>query len=408
MVSRAQFLAASTLGVVLASSTPASGVPTERMLIVTEHGVQPDGDQPVNARVNKLIEDVAAAGGGTLIFPAGVYPVDSEGIRMGHQVTIMGMGSATIFRPVGTWESLGGVFRIGTDTSRSEKPVARTGLFNLTIKPGVDLFRHSEPIPNTVGILYNTYLGQKIDEPDAAHRISGITLWDLDMGIKLKGIDDQGCTVTEVRGRRFLRSALTVGDIKQATAADNSFSMIDLSSANRAQLDAATLEIYTSNCTFSQVKTWYSKRPLSFDASDKAGAGIYVRGTRNSFTQCDAQDNGGHGFVVDFPNNSFTNCIADSNGYADNVSGAAGKGEAHGFHINEHAQGTQLLGCQALNRVRKDPGQKIGFWVHENNSEVTLIGSTAANTESADSTDSLSSSQKVLISSDEEKESENA
>lgn len=371
------------------------------MLIATDEGIRP-GKGPVNDKINKLIDRLAEAGGGALIFPPGIYEVDSDGIELKNQVTIMGLGEATQFRPVGEWKELSGVFRIGRHQENNSSPVYRTGIHNLSIKAGEDAYQHAGAIANTVGILFNTFNGDQPADPDAAHRISGITLWDLDMGIILKGPDDQGCTLSEIRGRRFLRTALQVGDIGGvAGGADNFFSTIDLSSANLAQLDCATVEIYSTNCSFSQVKCWYSKRSLTFTDAVKAGSGFFIKGSRNSLTQCEAQDNGGHGFVVEYPNNSLMNCIADSNGYAENVSGKANPSEAHGFHIQQGARGTQLIGCQSFNRVKDKPGQKIGFWVHPNNQQVTLIGSAAANTEAAAQTGTLNNTQKTVIESDQ-------
>lgn len=384
MVSRAQFLMGTALGVLAAGATPAQGAPGEsRLLVASDEGIPADSARPVNAALNRLIDRLEEAGGGALVVPPGIYPVDFEGIRMGHQVSIVGLGESTQFRPVGEWPELAGVFRTGTDKLPSQRPVYRSGLHNVSIKAGPDPYEHADPIPNTVGVLYNTFNGKKPADPDAAHRISGLTLWDLDMGIKLKGPDDQGCMVSEVRGRRFLRTALTVGDTGLGTGADNFFSMLDFSSANRAGLDAATVEVYASNCSFSQVKTWFSKRPTSFEESLKAGAGFYVAATRNTFNQCEAQDNGGHGFVVGLGSNTFVNCTADSNGFVENLSGSAQQGEAHGFHVTANAPATQLVGCQSYNRVKEAPGQAVGFWVDPKNEDVTLIGAAHHNTEDA-------------------------
>lgn len=404
MVTRAQFLGGTALGVLAASmtATSASADSSDRMLIATDEGINP-GDDAVNTKINKLIDRLAGDGGGAIIFPPGIYNVDSDGIQLKNQVSIMGLGEATQFRPVGEWKELAGVFRIGSHSSPSSDPVYRTGIHNLSIKTGEDSMAHTDATPNTVGILFNTSNGDKPADPDAAHRISGITLWDLDMGIILKGKDDQGCTVSDIRGRRFLRTALQVGEIGAEGGADNQFSMIDFSSANLARLDCATIEIYTSNCSFSQVKSWYSKRTMSFDEAVKAGSGYYVKGTRNTFSQCDAQDNGGHGFVLEYPNNTLMNCISDSNGYAENVSGKANPSEAHGFHILSGAHGTQLIGCQSFNRTKDNPGQKIGFWVDNSNTQVTLIGSAADNTEAAAQTGSLNQSQKTVLNTDDKK-----
>ena len=404
MVTRAQFLGGTALGVLAASmtATSASADSSDRMLIATDEGINP-GDDAVNNKINKLIDRLAGDGGGAIIFPPGIYNVDSDGIQLKNQVSIMGLGEATQFRPVGEWKELAGVFRIGSHSSPSSDPVYRTGIHNLSIKTGEDSMAHTDAIPNTVGILFNTSNGDKPADPDAAHRISGITLWDLDMGIILKGKDDQGCTVSDIRGRRFLRTALQVGEIGAEGGADNQFSMIDFSSANLSRLDCATIEIYTSNCSFSQVKSWYSKRTMSFDEAVKAGSGYYVKGTRNTFSQCDAQDNGGHGFVLEYPNNTLMNCVSDSNGYAENVSGKANPSEAHGFHILSGSHGTQLIGCQSFNRIKDKPGQKIGFWVDNSNTQVTLIGSAADNTEAAAQTGSLNQSQKTVLNTDDKK-----
>lgn len=400
MVSRAQFLGGTALGVIAASfaAPTAYADGASRMIIATDHDINP-GDDPINSKVNDLINDLAGQGGGAIIFPPGTYAVDSSGIELKNQVSIMGLGEATQFRPVGEWKELAGIFRIGTHTAPSTDPVYRVGLHNFSIKTGTDAYNHADAMPNTVGILFNTFNGDQPADPDAAHRISGITLWDLDMGIILKGKDDQGCTVTDIRGRRFLRTALQVGDVDSQTGADNMFSMLDFSSANLAKLDCATIEVYTSNCTFNQVKSWYSKRSMTFSEAVKAGSGYYIKGTRNTFNQCDAQDNGGHGFVAEYPNNTLVNCMADSNGYAENVSGKANPSEAHGFHIDAGAKGTQLIGCQSFNRVKDKPGQKIGFWVAPNNNEVTLIGSAYANTESASETGNLQANQKTVLDS---------
>lgn len=403
MITRAQFFGGSALGLVAASlAAPAHAAELHddgaaALVLATEHGIAAGGNSPVNGKINDLINELAARGGGTIIFPPGIYRVDSSGIELKNQVSIIGLGEATQFQPVGDWKELAGVFRIGSDTENNSEPVFRTGLHNFSIKPGTDPVQHSDPIPNTVGVLFNTYNGEDPGEPDAAHRISGLTLWDLDMGIKLKGKDDQGCQVTNIRGRRFLRTALTVGDLDREGGADNSFQMIDFSSANLARLDAACVEVYSANCSFSQVKTWYSKRSLDFSESLKAGAGFFVRATRNTFSQCDAQDNGGHGFVVALGDNSFTNCIADSNGHADNLSQASHQSDAHGFHLELEAERVQLLGCQSFNRLREAPGQAVGFWVDPDNTSVTLIGSAARNTQAQVSAGKLPESRLLIL-----------
>lgn len=379
---RAQFLGGGSLALLASSmnASPASANTGSRLLIATDEGVVNDGSTPVNARINQLSTTLAENGGGAIVFPPGLYAVDDEGIEMRHQVSFFGLGESTQFMPVGTWSELAGVFRIGTDKKNNTDPVYRSGLHDLSIKPGQDAFQHADSVENVVGILYNTHNGPKPSDPDAAHRVSGITLWDLDMGIKLKGVDDQGMTVERIRGRRFLRSALVVGESFAAGAADNMFSMIDLSSANLAKVDAATVEVYATNTSWSQVKTWYSKRSVALQGDEKSGAGFYIKATRNTFSQCEAQDNGGHGFLIKYGNNSFVSCIADSNGHKDNLSGNATLGEAHGFHISKDAPGTQLIGCQSFNRDSENPGQGVGFWVEDGNQEVIVTGNAFGNT----------------------------
>ncbi|MEU4206394.1 right-handed parallel beta-helix repeat-containing protein [Rothia terrae] len=399
MVTRAQFLGGGALAVLAASmgSTTAQAADGSRLLIATDEGISNDGSTPVNSKINQLSKSLADNGGGAIVFPPGIYAVDDEGVEVRNQVSFIGLGEATQFMPTGTWGELAGVFRIGTDKENNSDPVYRSGLHDLSIKPGKDAIKHAESIENVVGVLYNTKNGDSPADPDAAHRISGLTLWDLDMGIKIKGADDQGMTVERIRGRKFLRSALVVGEAFKSGGADNMFSMIDLSSANRAKVDAATVELYTSNTSWSQVKTWYSKRSVALDGDSKAGAGFYIKGTRNTFSQCDAQDNGGHGFLIKYGNNSFVNCVADSNGHADNLEGSAKLGEAHGFHVSVDAPGTQLIGCQAFNRDVPNPGQGVGFWVAEGNKNIILSGNAFGNTSENSVTKGLDAQKNQVI-----------
>lgn len=376
---------------------PHSAPLSSRLIIATEHGISSDGSVPINQKVNSIVHELAGLGGGTIIFPPGLYAVDPSGIEMRNQVTIMGLGEATQFVPVGNWTELGGVFRIGSPHGTNTEPVYRTGLYDFSIKAGKDPNKHAELKANVVGVYYNTYNGERPSDPDAAHRISGLTLWDLDMGIVLKGRDDQGMTVERIRGRRFLRSGIVVGEDGAPGAADNQFSLIDISSTNHKLENFAAIEVYTSNTSWSQVKTWYSKcgAPLIDDVYN--GAGFYIKGTRNTFSQCDAQDNGGHGFVIKFGNNSFTNCVADSNGWEENLLGTARSNQAHGFHISMHAQGTQLLGCMAFNRTSQKNGQNIGFWVHEKNTQVILSGNAFNNSKKNSSAHGLTMERHLLI-----------
>ncbi|MDN5639926.1 MAG: hypothetical protein L0I17_03920 [Actinomycetia bacterium] len=371
------------------------------------YGADPTGVRDSTGSIQAAIAAAAAQGKGSVEIPAGVYRVSPPFMSLAPEVTVFGHGDATIIVATGNApaEKIG-VFHIGSYNERLQDPrMYRAGLRDLMIKTGDGSQAHQPAIPNVCGVILNTDLGSATQDPDAVHKVSGLTIWDMHIGMAILGRDDQGMKISDVRIRGGQECGLLVGkppnhpemlDGSQGQnpgGADNKFSRMDVSSANKDGADRAGIEIYTSNCKFSDSTSWYSKRYHAFDVEPtvtqdtrpafldavRDGAGWFIRGTKNIFTACTAQENGGHGFVLAYPGSVVTGCIAESSAFYDSVKGTAKVGEAHGFMLLNGASDTQLIGCRSGNARGANKGQGYGYYLENNARGITLLGTAAVN-----------------------------
>ena len=371
------------------------------------YGADPTGTQDSTAAIQAAIDAAAAGGQGAVEIPAGVYRVSAPFISLAAEVTVFGHGDATVIVATGNApaEKIA-VFHIGSYNKRLQNPrMYRAGLRDLMIKTGDGSQAHQPAIPNVCGVILNTDLGSSTQDPDAVHRVSGLTIWDMHIGMAILGRDDQGMKISDVRIRGGQECGLLVGKPpnhpemldgsqgKNPGGADNKFSRMDVSSANKDGADRAGIEVYTSNCKFSDSTSWYNKRHHAFDVEPvvtqearpafldavRGGAGWYIRGTKNLFTACTAQENGGHGFVLVNPGSVLTSCIAESSSFYDSVKGDAKVNQAHGFMLLNGASDTQLMGCRSGNARGADKGQGWGYYVENNTKGLTILGTGAAN-----------------------------
>lgn len=348
-----------------------------RTVDVVAAGADPTGAADSTAAINQAIRRVHEAGGGTVHLPAGSYKVSAPFIELLGGVHLQGAGreSTIIFADTGAGaEQKTAIIHAGTwFTPRVGKDNLLMGVSDLWIKssharpshvssatprPGQDGMH-----PNIGGILLNTELGDAPPEPDGAHRIENVLIWDTAFGVAVLGLDDQGCQLRNVRVRRTLGAGVVIGKSpehitsvtagrREIGAADNILDAIDVSGANIAGGTNAGFEIYATNTTLIGCKSWYNRRSIHgaegrpggiWDTSNMhrfntaAGAGFFIRGGRNILTACTAQENGGHGFVQVGHSSQITGCRSASSSWHDCVSGDAKPSEAADFFVTNWA-----------------------------------------------------------------------
>lgn len=370
-------------------------------------GADPTGAADSTAVINSAIRRVHEAGGGTVHLPAGAYRVSAPFIELLGGVHLQGAGreSTVIFADTGAGsEQKTAIIHAGSwFTPRVGKDNLLMGVSDLWIKsshprpshvssatprPGQDGMH-----PNVGGILLNTELGDNPPEPDGAHRIENVLIWDVAFGVAVLGLDDQGCQLRNVRVRRTLGPGVLIGKSpdhlasvtagrREIGAADNILDAVDVSGANIAGGTNAGFEIYATNSTLIGCKSWYNRRSVHglegkpgsiWDTSNMhrftaAGAGYFIRGGRNILTACTAQENGGHGFVLVGHSSQVTGCRSASSSWHDCVSGEAKPSEAADFFIANWAHHLTFSNNIAQAEY-KGKNAKYGFaiekWAHD-------------------------------------------
>lgn len=378
-----------------------------RTVDVVAAGADPTGAADSTAAINQAIRRVHEAGGGTVHLPAGSYRVSTPFIELLGGVHLQGAGreSTIIFADTGAGaEQKTAIIHAGTwFTPRVGKDNLLMGVSDLWIKssharpshvssatprPGQDGMN-----PNIGGILLNTELGDNPPEPDGAHRIENVLIWDVAFGMAVLGLDDQGCQLRNVRVRRTLGPGVVIGKSpehitsvtagrREIGAADNILDAVDVSGANIAGGTSAGFEIYATNTTLIGCKSWYNRRSIHgiegkpggiWDTSNMhrftaAGAGFFIRGGRNMLASCTAQENGGHGVVIVGHSSQVTGCRSASSSWHDCVSGEAKAGEAADFFITNWAHHL-ILSSNIAQAEYKGKNAKYGFaiekWSHD-------------------------------------------
>ena len=379
---------------------------------VTDFNADPTGAVDSTAAINRAIQQAAERGGGTVFLPAGSYKVSYPFIELLGSVHLQGAGreSTTLFVdttvPVPVKSA---VIHAGNyDEPRRGTGNILMGVSDLFIKSEHARREHTSNIPAGVGgIVFHTELGANTPEPDGAHRIENVIIWDMCYGVALLGIDDQACQVRNVRVRRTREFGVCVGkplehsrakvDGKRETGAgDNILDAVDVSGANISGGGFAGIECYTTNTTFMSCKSWYNRRSNSgvegakgsiWDtkgasadhphANIKNGAGFYVHGGRNIFTGCTAQGNGGHGFAVVGTANQIVGCRAASSSWGD-VSNNAPVSAAD-FFVANWAWGLNMQGCYSQSEYGAATGAKYGFFVESLAHDVIMRGNSCVN-----------------------------
>lgn len=378
-----------------------------RTVDVVAAGADPTGAADSTAVINQAIRRVHEAGGGTVHLPAGSYKVSAPFIELLGGVHLQGAGreSTVIFADTGAGsEQKAAIIHAGTwFTPRVGKENLLMGVSDLWIKsshprpshvssatprPGQDGMH-----PNIGGILLNTELGDNPAEPDGAHRIENVLIWDAAFGVAVLGLDDQGCQLRNVRVRRTLGPGVVIGKSpdhlaavtagrREIGAADNILDAIDVSGANIAGGTNAGFEIYATNTTLTSCKSWYNRRSIHgaegrpggiWDTSNMhrftaAGAGFFIRGGRNMLSSCTAQENGGHGFVLVGHSSQVTGCRSASSSWHDCVSGEAKASEAADFFVTNWAHHLILSSNIAQAEYKgKTPryGVAVEKWAHD-------------------------------------------
>lgn len=388
-------------------SVQAPAAPAHRTVNVVDAGADPAGVKDSTAAINGAIRRVHEAGGGTVHLPAGAYRVSAPFIELLGGVHLQGAGreSTIIFADTGAGSEqktaiihAGGWFtpRIGKDNllmgvsdlwikSSHARP---SHVSSTTPRPGQDGMN-----PNIGGILLNTELGDNPPEPDGAHRIENVLIWDVAFGVAVLGLDDQGCQLRNIRVRRTLGPGVVIGKSpehitsvtagrREIGAADNILDAVDVSGANIGGGTNAGFEIYATNTTLTACKSWYNRRSIAgvegkvgsiWDTSNMhrftaAGAGFFVRGGRNMLSSCTAQENGGHGVVIVGHSSQVTGCRSASSSWHDCVSGEAKPAEAADFFVTNWAHHL-ILSSNIAQAEYKGKNAKYGFaiekWSHD-------------------------------------------
>lgn len=378
-----------------------------RTVDVVAAGADPTGAADSTAAINQAIRRVHEAGGGTVHLPAGSYKVSAPFIELLGGVHLQGAGreSTIIFADTGAGaEQKTAIIHAGTwFTPRVGKDNLLMGVSDLWIKssharpshvssatprPGQDGMH-----PNIGGILLNTELGDNPPEPDGAHRIENVLIWDVAFGVAVLGLDDQGCQLRNVRVRRTLGPGVVIGKSpehitsvtagrREIGAADNILDAVDVSGANIAGGTNAGFEVYATNTTLIGCKSWYNRRSIAgvegkvgsiWDTSNMhrftaAGAGFFVRGGRNMLSSCTAQENGGHGVVIVGHSSQVTGCRSASSSWHDCVSGEAKPAEAADFFVTNWAHHL-ILSSNIAQAEYKGKNPRYGFaiekWAHD-------------------------------------------
>lgn len=378
-----------------------------RTVDVVAAGADPTGAADSTAVINQAIRRVHEAGGGTVHLPAGSYKVSAPFIELLGGVHLQGAGreSTIIFADTGAGaEQKTAIIHAGTwFTPRVGKDNLLMGVSDLWIKssharpshvssatprPGQDGMN-----PNIGGILLNTELGDNPPEPDGAHRIENVLIWDTAFGVAVLGLDDQGCQLRNIRVRRTLGAGVVIGKSpehitsvtagrREIGAADNILDAVDVSGANIAGGTNAGFEVYATNTTLIGCKSWYNRRSIHgaegkpagiWDTSNMhrftaAGAGFFIGGGRNMLSSCTAQENGGHGVVIVGHSSQVTGCRSASSSWHDCVSGEAKAGEAADFFVTNWAH--HLIFSNNIAQAEyKGKNAKYGFaiekWSHD-------------------------------------------
>lgn len=378
-----------------------------RTVDVVAAGADPTGTQDSTAVINDAIRRVHEAGGGTVHLPAGSYRVSAPFIELLGGVHLQGAGRepTVIFADTGAGsEQKTAIIHAGTwFTPRVGKDNLLMGVSDLWIKSS-----HARPShvssatpsagkdgmhPNIGGILLNTELGDAPPEPDGAHTIENVLIWDAAFGVAVLGLDDQGCQIRNIRVRRTLGPGVVIGKSpehitsvtagrREIGAADNILDCVDVSGANIAGGTSAGFEIYATNTTLIGCKSWYNRRSIHgiegkpggiWDTSNMhrftaAGAGFFVRGGRNMLASCTAQENGGHGFVLVGHSSQIAGCRSASSSWHDCVSGEAKASEAADFFVTNWAH--HLIFSNNIAQAEyKGKNPRYGFaiekWAHD-------------------------------------------
>ena len=371
-----------------------------RTVSVVDAGADPTG-------VTAAIHATHIAGGGTVYLPAGHYKVSEPFIELlggvhlqgaGRESTVIfadtgaGSSSKTAIIHAGSWHAprigRGNLLMGVSDLWIKSSHPRPSHVSSVTPRPGQDGMH-----PNIGGILLHTELGDNPHEPDGAHRIENVLLWDVAFGVAVLGLDDQGCQLRNIRVRRTLGPGVVIGKSpehitsvtagrREIGAADNILDCVDVSGANIAGGTNAGFEIYATNTTLIGCKSWYNRRSIHgaegrpggiWDTSNMhrftaAGAGFFIRGGRNMLSSCTAQENGGHGVVIVGHSSQITGCRSASSSWHDCVSGEAKPAEAADYFIANWAHHL-ILSNNIAQAEYKGRSARTGFaiekWSHD-------------------------------------------
>lgn len=410
-----------------------------------EFGADPTGVKDCTPAFQAAVDKAASTpGGGVVIIPGGEFRLAPPFVEMKAYVSMRGegVGSTHIFidaSKVDDSTTENGAFHTGSYNQRvTDKGRFRISLSDFSIHttmPDGSILRGAEGqyqhlgveyMNNKVwGLVFNTFLDNGPADPDAVHTIENIEIWDTAGGIALLGLDDQGCKLTNIRVRRTMKQGLLVGKpfdhpeayetnptdatkpYRRTGAADNKFIRMDISGGNLGRGGYAGIEVYTSQCMFTQCTSWYHKRYTSGDINasmtgdtaniwnfkattvdavagqinaqsdafrfTKDGAGWYVPGTRNEFSNCTSQETGGHGWVIIGALCTYDSCRGESASYYDNAKDLPAKtGEAAGFLVTNWAWGTRLAGCLAQNAYKREQAAYCGYYIQDYVSRLRL------------------------------------
>lgn len=394
-------------------SLPAPSVPSPanaRRVDVTAapYNADPSGSRDSTRAIQDAIDAASQAGGGTVVIPSGIYKVSHPFIELKGMVQVVGDGRGTQIIATGSvpGDEPVGVFHTGSwNVRKQDSGLIHFGLSDVWIRALLPGIQHQTPITNTVGVLLNTDIGDKPAEPDAVPTLNNVTVWDMDYGVAILGRDDQAMDVWNLKIRNTQRAGLTVGkppehpELKANVpggpgGADNQFFGLNVGGANKLRGNYAGVEVYTSQCTFSHGRSWYTHRGATWQeiygqpanspagrdedggapqkanrANQKNGAGWYIYGTKCIFIGCLAQESGGHGFLLMRGENQIIGCRAESSSYSDTAGATPAEkqereGDAADFYIaNEGADGTLLLGCMSQKVGNRGKGARYSYYV---------------------------------------------
>ena len=292
--------------------------------------------------------------GGQVQLSSGTFFL-TDAVRLTNRVLLSGRGRATSLRAAGTWTSFDGA-RQGALIESATNSVDKAGVSHLALD-GARYQGH-----DIGGIYFNTTSNADFDEgPDAANWFSDLYIFHTRQhGVHFAGSRGRATKASRIRVYNVGQEGVNVAHGFLIDTPDGTYDQLESGSAS-----GAGFWVDGTNNRFTNCKAWYS------DLS-----GWEIRKGRCMFSACESQDNEQHGFYIGAGPNSLTGCHADSNSW----NGDSPTSAYDGFHI-PWGNDIQLVGCSAYDKNEGGRGywQRHGFYVGSSANRIQILGTARDN-----------------------------